>query len=402
MNIAELFVNLGIKGSEKTVGALTNVKKGLSETASMSLEAKAGIVAAMYALERLFATSGAAGTGLTNFNTLLGVSAKTLQQYQYAARQMGVSNQEVEGTFKSLQGAMTKVLLGENAPKGMARLAQMTGGLTPADIDRFAKSPELLMQRLQEYAKKETNAGLRNEVLKSFGVNDNMISAMVRGAFRPDVLRKAPIYSDKEIGALDKANIAWSNLGQKIEMAVGKFNAKHGGQLVKDISMITDSVIKLAEALEKVSEKFKLFEVVAHGLEGIANTLKLVTEIVDKVQGKESKKGDLLYTPPGQEAVPGWKGSPAQKFFQDLFGGSSETTAPAKPYTGPLPWGGADIKTMTTPSRGPAVPAGSNQNININQNLNFQHEGKEHKQTADSVKKANQDAFRQFNQGQVS
>src|ERR1700744_4238817 len=103
MDIGSLFLNLGIKGSEKTVGALTDVKKGLGELGSMSLEAKAGIVAAMYALEQLFATSGKAGTDLTNFNAITGESVKTLQQYQYAARQVGVSNQEVEGSFKTLQ-----------------------------------------------------------------------------------------------------------------------------------------------------------------------------------------------------------------------------------------------------------------------------------------------------------
>jgi hypothetical protein len=155
MKIGELFVSLGIKDSGKTVSTLTNVRKGLNDTASSALQARVALIGALYAFERLMSQSGQAGTNLTNFNALLGVSAQTLQQYQYAARQAGVSNEEVEGTFKSLQGTMTKTLMGEGAPKGLARVAQLTGGMTAQDVKRFAEQPQLLIQKLQEYAAKE-------------------------------------------------------------------------------------------------------------------------------------------------------------------------------------------------------------------------------------------------------
>lgn len=400
ISVGELFVNLGIKGNEKTLGAIQNTKKGMGDLASVSLEAKAGIVGAMYALERLFAASGAAGTGLTNFNSLLGVSAKTLQQYQFAARQMGVSNQEVESSFKSLQSAMTKTLMGEGAPKGMFRVAQLTGGITPQDIERFALQPHLLIQKFQEYSSKEKNKGLRNEMLKSFGLGDNMISALDRGAFSKAMLQKAPTYGDKEIGALDKANIAWSNLGNKIEMAVGHFNAKHGGQLVKDISLMVDSLLKLAEALQKVSERFKLFQTVSHGIEGVANSFKLISEVFDKFNGKESKKGDLLYQKPGQEMFPGFKDSPVGKFFSEMFGNAGSQATPDAPRTFPNP---AIPSNAIAPRVKPTGPTGTNQNIEVNQSLHFQHDGKDHKKTSDSTKKAVQDAYRQIAaQGQGS
>ncbi len=283
--VAELFVNLGVKGSDKTLGALGSMQKGLKDTASVSLEAKAAIVGAMYALEKLFATSGQAGTDLTNFNTILGVSAQTLQKYQYAARQMGVSNQEVEGTFKSLQGAMTKTLMGEGAPKGLARVSMLTGGMTAADLKKFAEQPQLLIQKLQEYASKETNAGLRREVLSSFGVGEGMQAAMRRGAFTPQALAKAPTYSDREINSLDKANIAWSNLGNKIEMAVGHFNAAHGGQLVADISKLVDQVFKLASAFETLAEKAKFFQAIGTAFKGWTMIFEGATKAVEAIQG---------------------------------------------------------------------------------------------------------------------
>ena len=283
MDIGELFIKLGVKGTEKTIGAFQDLELHLKDAASLSLEAKAGILGAMYALEQMFAKSGAAGTGLTNFNALTGESVKTLQQYQYAARQVGVSNEETTGTFKGLQDSMSKIKLGQGAPKGFGQVAMLTGGITAADVDKFMKNPELLLQRLQDYAQKEKRVGIRNEALKSFGLSDNMIAAVSRKAFTPNVLNKAPTYSDGEVKQLDKANIAWSNLGNKIEMAIGHFNAAHGGQLVKDISMLTDKVLVLANAFVTLSEKLHLFEGIGKVFQGLTMIMGGVGSAVDEV-----------------------------------------------------------------------------------------------------------------------
>lgn len=429
MNIAELFVTLGIKGSEKTVGALTDVKKGLKDTASMSLEAKAALVGAMYALERLFATSGQRGTDLTNLNSVLGVSTKTLQQYEYAARQVGVSNQEVDGTFKSLQATMTKTLMNGDAPKGMARVAQLTGELNTRDIARFSEHPEELIKRLQDYAGKEKNVGLKNEVLKSFGISDNMIAALNRKAFTPQQLAKAPTYSDKEVGALDKANIGWSNLGNKIEMAIGHFNAKHGGQFVADLTKITDKVISLSEAFVKLAEKTKFFEIVGKSIQGWTLLIGLLTDSIDNAGkaagGKEERTvGNIGKaaegSTPGQKAMmallnafaPG--GSGILGAIPDVFDALPKAAPNSEAYnksiglfnqTVPAPAGAARPNPPTTtaekaarpnPPPGAAVSApNSTQNVNVQQTLNFNHDGTDAPKTADSVKQAAQRYFRQ-------
>lgn len=374
MQIGELILNLGIKGTEKTVGALSNVKKGLSETASMSLEAKAGIIAAMYALERLFATSGKAGTDLTNFNAITGASVKTLQQYQYAARQVGVSNQEVESSFKGLQGVMTKTLLGEGGPKGLARVSLLTGGITAADIQKFAQQPQLLIQKLQEYAGKETNLGLRNETLKSFGLGENMVAALSRNAFRPEVLKKAPTYSNQEVGQLDKANIAWSNLGNKIEMAVGHFNARHGGQMVSDISKIVDQVVKLAEAFTKLAEKLKLFEGIGKVFEGWSEIFGGINSAVDKLSEPKKRKELLGDMKDGAVGINNWIAS-------NVMGlGTIDKN-----------------KQQIVPnSSRPPVLGKQQQNNNVSIHNTFAHPGTDHKRTGDSMRQAVEQAYRQM------
>lgn len=290
MNIGELFVTLGMKGADKTAKDLEGVQKGMSGVYSTSLEAKVAIVGAAYALEQLFAASGAMGTNLTNFSAALGISAQTLQQYQGAAREVGVTNEAVESSFRGLQSAATKTLLGKGGPEGLARVGALTGGFTTQDLELYQKAPELFLQRLQQYAQKEGNAGLRNEVLKSFGLGEDMIAAVARNAFNAQSLARAPRYGDREIESLNKSNIAWSKLGTHIEMAIGHFNAKHGNELVSGITKITDAVIKLLEAFMKFAEATHLFNFLAKTLDVAAKLTNVAAEDVDVVTGEDVKK----------------------------------------------------------------------------------------------------------------
>lgn len=232
------------KPPDKTDKSLKEVETGLKGISAVSFEAKAAILGSMYALERLFASSNQTGVGLKNFTALTGVSAQTLQQYQYAARQVGVSNEEVQSTFEGLQSLMTKQKLGLGGPGKFAEFAATMGGITAQDIDKFIANPELLIQKLQDYAKKEKRVGVRNEVISSF-VGKGFAGALVQNAFTPEILGKAPTYSDKEIQAIAKGAAVWRNLGVEIEMAIGRFNAKHGEQLASIFKTIVDLGLRL-------------------------------------------------------------------------------------------------------------------------------------------------------------
>lgn len=393
MNIGELFINLGIKGSDKTVGQLDKVKSGLKDTASMSLEAKAAIVGAMYALERLFAKSGAAGTGLTNFNALTGLSAKQLQQWQYAARQAGVANEEFEGSVKGVQNSMTNMLMGKGAPEGLAMLASKVGFDAKKARDTF-----YVMQKMQEFAR-QAPPDVGNAVLKSFGASEGTIAAMRRNAFNQKAFNQAPTYSDKEISALDRANTAWSNLGTKIEMAVGRFNAMHGGQLVKDISSIVDKVVKLAEAFTVLAEKLKVFQVIGKVFEGWAHIFSGISAGVDAVSGAiddPKKRGELV-----DDTVSGAKG--VVGFMASMAGGMGESLSNfIKGPATPTPSNSPGVIAPAMPAGAGRGGGGGKSEVKIEQNLHFNHDGKDAQKTSSDLKRANQDAFRQYSQGQVN
>lgn len=271
LNVGELFVNLGVKGSEKTVGALGGVKKGMGDAASASLETKAAIIGAFYALQQFTNASNKMGTGLINNSILLGETTNAIQEYNYAMRQAGVLNVGVEGTFRSIQKAMTDTLFNGGAPEGLAWIAQHTkgGAIGKEQAADYQAHPEKFLLRLQEYAQNEKNIGLRNKVLGSI-VGDDMIIALTKNAFTPEVLSKAPKYSPGEVKALNQNDIMWANLFAKINMSVGRFNAKHGGSMVKDVDAVTTALLKLADALITVADKFKLFKWLSVGLESLS------------------------------------------------------------------------------------------------------------------------------------
>lgn len=290
MNIGELFVDLKIKNADKTVGAITSVKKGMGELGSTSLEAKAAIIGAMYGLERMMAISGAMGTSLTNFTAYTGKSAQELQRWQYAARQAGVGAEEMTGSVKAVQSAMANMLMGKGSPEGFALLNKAVGGIDPAKYrDTF-----YMLTQLQK-GMQTMSPEMGNIVGKSFGLSEGTIAAMRRNAFTPEMLKKAPVYSLGEEKALDKSNVAWSNLSNKIEMAFGRFNARHGQSLVADISKTIDQIVKLAEAFEHLAEKIKLFDAINEVFKGWGMIFDVIGAGVDKLDeflGKNADRGE--------------------------------------------------------------------------------------------------------------
>ena len=395
----ELFVNLGIKGADKTIGALTNVEKGLKGIFSLSLESKAALLGAAYALEQLMSNSARYGTDITNVAAELGVLPQVLQRYQYAARMVGDTNEDVVATFKTLQKSATDTLFMGKSSDAMSYIGSRVGGFTKKDLERYQSHPEEFLQRLSDYAHIEGNTGLRNEMLKKMGISDNMISALMRNAFTPQKLAQAPTYSNKEIKSLDAVRSDWTKLQTQIEMAFGRFTAAHGRELIKDLGEIVKQLIRMGEEMTIVAEKFSLFEKFGNIIKGLANSFKLLLEVMDVMAGKQLKKGDILY---GKEMLPGVKDSPLMKLFQGKENPGNFFDEIFKDFHSDTLDNLKDVfkKSANPPGAGllRALPGGgptSQNNIEINQQLNFQHAGDDATKLAAASKEAISRAYRQ-------
>lgn len=387
MTIAELFVKLGVKGEGESKKAISGVKESLGDVKTMSLEAKAAILGVIYGLQRMMSDSMKTGQGLQNFATMTGLSAEQLQRWQYAARQAGQDNEDVTNSFKSMQDQIASMKLGQGAPGALAMLMDNVGFDENKIDDIF-----YMMGKLQDFAQKMPE-DIGNKLLKSFGLTDGMIIAMRKNAFNATNFKNAPIYTDKEAAQLAKMGVAWDNLGNKIKMAMGHLNAKHGGQLIKDISSIADQVLKVIDNLLILAEKLKVFEYIGMIFKGWYEILKLLNEQIE-----EFKKNN---DDPNDKKAPGQK-SMGAVLLDSVFPGASGMGDHWKKVE--AEWADNEKRVLEGVMSGKIKPnhnSGNTINNTVNQNLNFQHEGKNAKEVGDASKKSIREAFRQMplNQG---
>src|SRR4051812_3068268 len=109
--IGELFVNIGIKGAEKTVGALKSVGGFMGDLSAKGLAAKASIVGAIYALERLTEAGGQYGSSIKNLGIYTGQSTKYIQQLREAFRESNVDINEADQSIQNMVKALSDAKL---------------------------------------------------------------------------------------------------------------------------------------------------------------------------------------------------------------------------------------------------------------------------------------------------
>lgn len=265
MNVGELFVSLGIKGGKEAVGVLNSVTGGLKRAASESLLLKASLFGAIYATQRLFDSSGKAGTALENFDASMEMSTKTLQQYQYVARQVGISNEEMAGTFQGLSKAFLDARMGK-PNEALKPLSNYTGRMGQEEWKDLQDNPAEALQILQGFVNQGRDKELTKKLLTSMGIGGGVQAALFRNKFTPEALNAAPTYSESQIQGLDRSNAAWIRMFDKIEKSVGKLNAAKGEQIANDIGKIVDGFIKLGDALVTLADKLGLFDTITQGL----------------------------------------------------------------------------------------------------------------------------------------
>lgn len=333
MEVGQLFVNLGVKGTDKTIQAFTSVQAGLGKTASMSLEAKAGILALFYGIEKLFSASMTAGTNMMNLTAVLDENGKALQQWAGAAEMAGVSSQAVFSTFQNLQGLMTKWQRGQGAPPSIGILLGQLG-LTPEQFRQDSASLTKTLEHLNEFAqKKGLPAGLRNQVLQDFGAGA-LIGPMVRGSFNPRQLSSVPYLSQGENKALTGMQETFSRIEIQWQKGLARIITQGGPQLTKDILKISNSLLELVRALSELSKAAHVLDVLSFMIKGLTqlagvgkDEANLAQKLINPKTREEGKAQIFNFL----EAIPG-----ALKLLgQDLVGGNFTTIINLQGTVGP-------------------------------------------------------------------
>lgn len=365
MNFAELFINLTVKNGPADK-ALKQTKGTLGEIKTSAVAATLAISAIFYKLEKMVAQSNALGMGLSQFNALTGQSTEMIQQWQYAGRQFGATNEDIAGSFKAVQQAMTAMQTTGSMPEYYG-FVQEKVGLDTGRLD----DTKYVMQQLDKYAK-TVPPQLASQVLKSFGVSEKMIGAMLQDAFTDKRLSKAPKgFSLPELHHLRDIGAAWDNLGTKIERAVARLNLNHGGKMIQDLNKFTDSALRLANALLTLSESLKLFQ-------GLSWVVEKMADLTNKSAAVGEAVGNV---------VKGKDTDPLSNFKNDKTLNTADKLDILK----------RNMKWLESPStKGLPQVERKPQAVEINQNFNFSSDGSNADEVGDAAHDRVKDAYYQI------
>ncbi len=411
-NIAELFVSLGVKGSEKTLNVFANVRAGIGGIIDTSLAAKAAILAMVYALEQL--TTGAAqdGAHLKNLATYLNMSTESLQKWTYAAQQGNVSTQEFEQSLGSIQQKIKDFQVKHTLPDGSYIFAQETG----FDFKKKFGINDLLPKLLEFSQNKKYSREKIEEVLGGWGLTSNEIGAAINGIFNTASLKTAPFLKSGEVNTLSKINVDWKNLETKVKMFIAHLTAKDGEEAVKNISKMADSFFRIANDVERISAKLGVFKILGTMFKGWEMILGVTA---DALEGKRDKKNQLenLLLPSPEENKQLFNDILSANKLENVFKTANSMTpisdffgSTGKNISSGLREAFSDASKFSLFNNNP-TPSRFNlqdhpNNININQHLTFQNPGTDAAKVMDihskSVSHAVAQATRNIGQSRVT
>lgn len=259
MKVGELFVNLGVKGAEKTVGALKSAKDGLNSIAETSIATKAAIAGVVYELGRLTNSSNQYGLNLDLFSRRTGISAQLLQKYEALMRHEGVTAEETMKSFEGLRDVIAQMATGEGVPKGFGAIADLLGpeNFDPAKMRDFGYA----MERIWMAAKKiGDQPDLRNRIFGGLNMGPNFLATLSTTRRQLSDIRPSEIYTDKELNTLSKMARGWTDLGNQIEKAIGRLNIQFGPSLLKDVQEILPVVLDLVKAFADLAKQLNIIK----------------------------------------------------------------------------------------------------------------------------------------------
>lgn len=296
MKIAELFLQLGVKGQNETKNVLSGIKQEISSLGEAATDMVAGITgmiagisASIYAFKQFSKQSNQAGQDLVKFENITGMSADRLQRWQYLGLKAAVSADQMKSAFLGVQSNISKLVLSQGTGGPLGALISTTG----FDVKR-ARDLEYTMTKVREYAQKLKTLPEINEIAAALGVSPEVLQAFKRSkGVDLEKVSLAHRYSEKETKTLSNMGTQWDMLGDQVEHAIGRLNAKFGPKLVKDLTQFADVMIKFVDLLATLAEKLQVMK----GITGIfESTNKTLAVMADSL----TKRGTLL---PSKEGV---------------------------------------------------------------------------------------------------
>lgn len=251
MKVAELFVELGVKGSEKALNSVKQVGDFLTDVSAKGLAAKAAIIGAVYALERLTVSSGEYGAGISNLSTLTGVNDKYIMQLEEAYRWYGNLGDAAESAAQSTIRAASKIqqemIIEGEPPRGlMQAFSEMNVQLQRAETD-----VPYLLEKMRGYVRKhakDISPVVVNAFTEAFG-EGFVVTARSMDKDVSSLTRNIPSRGLVEKSA--QIRRAWADFKKQFSLFELNLAGEYGAPVIK---FLDEALAKVGILINKMKE----------------------------------------------------------------------------------------------------------------------------------------------------
>lgn len=244
--IADLFVELGIKGADKLGESLSEIGKDLKNISSGSLAAqdhleklsKMSIVLGG-SIEEISRRGSALGMTLEMFHQYTGDDVKPIQEMAHA---LGMSVESATQLGMALSDSFAQLKL-----HGGKELT----GLLGLDLDKIKNYKDFILAAQKAAKTNPMGRDITNQALKESGLSDQMIS-MIR--YQGNLFPNLPSYqtlNGKESKDLAGINLKWSQLGNDLVTLEAKLSEVFGPSLVNSLTSFTNALNKFVGGIEE-------------------------------------------------------------------------------------------------------------------------------------------------------
>lgn len=289
----ELFINIGIKGADKTISAFANVRSSVDGVTKTSWEAKVALLGAMYALQQFASAAGMNAQGLTNLNATLGVSVDTLQRLEYVATKFGAAKGAMGGALGSLSSLAAEAKMSGNLPAAFSLIAGTIHDPKFLDDLQNRRFDEVL-KGVQKFANSGIPKDLILSSLQGIGLG-GIAPQLMRGKFTEKELNKAPVDSKNMIAGLDRMQEVFKDVEARFDRLRDKMVLAWGPKFAKDIQTIIPHLDHLLESFLKLSQSLHVIAGVGKIFEGWGHIFDAMAFVTNAVIDPKTRK-ELLDT----------------------------------------------------------------------------------------------------------
>ena len=271
MQLASLFVKVGLNGQDSVIAGLSKIKMST---------AVAGVTvgALVNQLTRMTEKAVQTAMALDQYAPFTGKSSQELQKLSFELGQTGVGMSELQGTLQALEKQRTDMLLGRGYNPAFVLL-----GIDPRT------DPVKMLEELRDRVGKIQDPNIAKALANQLGISDKLFYSLTKNNRELDTFGNKLLMTDKERNSLFKLNREWQTFLWYIDAIENKIIALMADSWLADLASEIINIVRflgdIGAKIDEFANKHPLLKALFDALEMAFSPLKMVPDIILHVLG---------------------------------------------------------------------------------------------------------------------